>query len=191
MVQTPTKALTLDEFLQQPETKPIREYIDGAIQAKPMPQGQHSSIQGELVTTINLTLKKEQIAWALPELRCTFRGRSLVPDIAVFTWDHLPTNEDGTLANRFDIAPDWAIEILSPGQSLTIITKKILYYLQGGCQLGWIVDPSEKVVFTYSQNKTPQFFEEDSDQLLPVPQFAKDVNITLGQLLGWLQVKIL
>lgn len=190
MVQTPTKALTLDGFLQQPETKPVREYIDGTIQEKPMPQGQHSSIQGELVTTINLTLKRQQIAWAFPELRCTFGGRSLVPDVAVFTWDHLPTNEDGTLANRFEIAPDWAIEILSPGQSLTLITKKILYYLEGGCQLGWIIDPSEKVVFSYTPNQTPQFFEENADQVLPVPQFAEEVNITFGQLFSWLQVKI-
>jgi len=31
MVQTSTKPLTLEEFLQQPETKPAREYIDGHI----------------------------------------------------------------------------------------------------------------------------------------------------------------
>ena len=54
MTQTLSKAITLAEFLQQPETKPPQEYIDGNIYAKPMPQGQHSTIQGELVTTINV-----------------------------------------------------------------------------------------------------------------------------------------
>ena len=42
MVQSPLKSLTLEEFLELPETKPASEYIDGAIRQKPMPQGKHS-----------------------------------------------------------------------------------------------------------------------------------------------------
>lgn len=36
MVQTPIKALTLEEFLALPETKPASEYIGGHIIQKPM-----------------------------------------------------------------------------------------------------------------------------------------------------------
>jgi Uma2 family endonuclease len=72
MLKTPTKSLTLEEFLQFPETKPAQEYIDGKIIAKPMPQGKHSTIQTELATVINLTLKPHFIARAFSELRCTF-----------------------------------------------------------------------------------------------------------------------
>lgn len=57
MVQTPSKILTLAEFLQLPETKPAGEYIDGRIIQKPMPQGKHSVIQGELVPAINGIVK--------------------------------------------------------------------------------------------------------------------------------------
>ena len=38
MVQTPVRTLTLEEFLQQPDTKPASEYIDGQIIQKPMPK---------------------------------------------------------------------------------------------------------------------------------------------------------
>ena len=31
MVQIPAKTITLEEFLELPETKPAREYIDGQI----------------------------------------------------------------------------------------------------------------------------------------------------------------
>ncbi len=41
MVQAQPKILTLEEFLKLPETKPAREYIDGKIIQKPMPQGKH------------------------------------------------------------------------------------------------------------------------------------------------------
>ena len=79
MVQTPTKPLTLDEFLQLPETKPASEFIDGQIIQKPMPQGKHSTIRGDIGADINRVLKPQHIARAYPELRCTFGGRSTVP----------------------------------------------------------------------------------------------------------------
>ena len=57
MVQTPAKPLTLEAFLQQPETKPAREYIDGQIIQKPMPKAEHSVIQTDLASAINAVLK--------------------------------------------------------------------------------------------------------------------------------------
>ena len=123
MVQTPEKMLTLAQFLQLPETKPASEYSDRQIIQKPMPQGKHSAIQGEFVTAINCVVKPERIARAFPELRCTFGERSLVPDIVVFTWDRIPRDGNGEIANTFSLAPDWTIEILSPTPSQTKVTK--------------------------------------------------------------------
>jgi Uma2 family endonuclease len=88
-----------------PETEPASEYIDGQIIQKPMPQGKHSIIQGEMVSTVNLTVKPKRIARAFPELRCTFGGRSIVPDVSVFTWQRIPRDENGEVANVFKAAP--------------------------------------------------------------------------------------
>ncbi len=76
--------LSLEEFLQLPETQPAREYLDGQIYQKQMPQGEHSTLQSFLVTSINEMAKPGKLAYAFPELRCTFGGMSLVPDVAVF-----------------------------------------------------------------------------------------------------------
>ncbi|MGF1937852.1 MAG: Uma2 family endonuclease [Nostoc sp. ChiQUE02] len=119
MVQTPAKPLTLNEFLDLPETEPASEYIDGRIIQKPMPQGEHSAIHTELAPAINLVVKPKQIARVFCELRCSFGNRLIVPDISVFMWDRIPRKENGGVANVFSIAPDWTIEILSPDQSQT------------------------------------------------------------------------
>lgn len=66
MVQTPSKPITLEEFLRLPETKPASEFIDGNVIQKPMPQGQHSRLQQKLVTAINMLTEEQQIALALP-----------------------------------------------------------------------------------------------------------------------------
>jgi Uma2 family endonuclease len=56
MVQTPTRPITLEAFLQQPETKPASKYIDGQIIQKPMPQGEHSTLQLDFGAFINVGL---------------------------------------------------------------------------------------------------------------------------------------
>lgn len=188
MTQLVTKKLTLEEFLKLPETKPASEYIDGRIIQKPMPQGKHSTIQGELVATINALVKSQRIALALPELRCTFGGRSIVPDVAVFAWERIPLDQNGDVANVFNAAPDWTIEILSPDQSLTKVTRNILHCLNHGSQLGWLIDPDERSVLVYPAGKQPEFFEE-STEVLPIPDFVNQLQLTVGELFGWLRLE--
>ncbi|MBW4621151.1 MAG: Uma2 family endonuclease [Cyanosarcina radialis HA8281-LM2] len=185
MVRTPTKSLTLEEFLQLPETQPASEYIDGAIVQKPMPQGEDSVVQTELAPAINSIVKPKQIARAFTELRCTFGGRSIVPDLAVFLWDRIPRQENGRIANVFAIAPDWTIEILSPDQSQTKVTKNILHCLKHGTQMGWLIDPEEQSVFVYLPDRPTAVYDEPRMQL-PVPEFAKDFHLTVEGLFGWL-----
>jgi Uma2 family endonuclease len=186
MVQTPTKPSTLDEFLMLPETKPASEFIDGQMIQKPMPPGKHSTIQGDLGAAINLALKPQRIARAYTELRCTFGDRSVVPDVTVFTWERIPRDPNGEVANTFSIAPDWTIEILSPDQSQTRVVRNILHCLAHGTQMGWLIDPEEELVFVYFADRPVAIVEEPDDRI-PVPSFAEPLVLTIGQLFSWLE----
>lgn len=179
--------ITLKEFLKLPETKPASEYINGQVIQKPMPQGKHSKLQGKLVAVINAIGEETFTVQAFPELRCTFGGRSIVPDVAVFAWERIPIDENGDIANGFEAAPDWTIEILSPEQSLTRVTTNILHCLNHGCQLGWLIDPEERSVLIYPAGQQPQFLEA-ADALLPVPEIAGGLRLTVGELFGWLRL---
>jgi NAD(P)-dependent dehydrogenase (short-subunit alcohol dehydrogenase family) len=57
--------ITLEDFLVFPETKPSSEYINGKIEQKPMPQGEHSLIQTYLSAKINEVGKANKAALAL------------------------------------------------------------------------------------------------------------------------------
>lgn len=185
MVQTPAKRLTLEAFLTLPETEPASEYSDGQITQKPMPQGKHSSIQTELATTINSSLKSRRIARAFSELRCTFGGRSIVPDVSVFIWNRIACDENGEIANIFPLAPDWIIEVLSPDQSHTKVTKKILYCLEQGSEMGWLIDPQERTVFVYQPQQSILLFDLP-DQQISVPAFAQELTLMVETVFGWL-----
>jgi Uma2 family endonuclease len=185
MVQTPSKTLTLSEFLLLTETKPANEYIDGYIIQKPMPQGKHSTIQAELVPAINAVMKPKRIARAFPELRCTFGDRSIVPDISVFIWSRIPRDENGEIANIFPAAPDWTIEILSPKQSQTKVIKNILHCLKFGTEMGWLIEPDDKAIFVYRPKQETEVFDQP-EQVLPMPVFARELRLTVKELFDWL-----
>jgi Uma2 family endonuclease len=187
MVQTPVKSISLTEFLQLPETKPASEYLDGEISQKPMGQGQHSTLQGELLLAINQVVRPKKIARAFVELRCIFANRAIVPDLAVFTWDKIPRNPDGKISNIFNLAPDWMIQILSPEQNQTKVTKKILHALKYGTEMGWLIDPDEMTIFVYQPKQEIAIFENnENEDVLIVPDFAQDLQLTHGDLFSWL-----
>jgi Uma2 family endonuclease len=178
-----TSSLTLEEFLKLPETKPASEFINGQVIQKPMPQGEHSLLQGTLCETINQEAKAAKIAMAFPELRCTFAGQSVIPDVAVFRWDRILRKASGRIENRFTIHPDWSIEILSPEQSQTRVLINLLHCVQNGTELGWLIDPDEETVLVVWPDQRVEVLQGES--LLPV---IDDLNLSLtaSQLFDWL-----
>jgi Uma2 family endonuclease len=190
MVQTPIKpaetgSITLEAFLEMPETQPASEYIDGQIFQKPMPKGKHSRIQKRLTFKVESVLLEGSIAEAFPELRCVFGERAIVPDIAVFQSHRIPRDEDGEIGNVFAIAPDWIIEILSPNQSEGKVRAKILHSLDHGCVMGWLIDPAAHEVIAYPYNDRPRSFT-DPAAILPVPEWASALQLSVGELFDWL-----
>ncbi|MHC5614477.1 MAG: Uma2 family endonuclease [Nostoc sp.] len=149
--------LSLEEFLELPETKPASIYIDGEIIQKPMPKSRHYRLQTKLINPINQVTEKRQTAYAFPELRCTFGGRSIVPDVAVIRWQQIEFDENGEPVDDLLIAPNWIIEILSPSQSSNGVTSNILHCLKYGCQLGWLIDPNERSVLVFKPHQQPEF----------------------------------
>lgn len=181
-----TTTLNLADFLAQPETKPASEFIDGRVFQKPMPQGKHSQRQSALITTLNLAIKPQELGCAFPKLRCVFGDRAIVPDVVVLTWAQIPLDEDGEIANLIPLAPVWTIEILSPDQSHTRVTKNILYCLKHGTEMGWLIDPAEKTVFVYRPKQEIEVFEE-VDGVLPMPEWVEGVTVTVEALFDWLK----
>ena len=183
--------ITLDRFLEQPETKPASEYIGGSIYQKPMPQGQHSRLQLKFCNAINAVTEDKQIALAFPELRCTFGGRSIVPDMAVFRWERLPMNAKGEIENVFSAAPDWVIEILSPDQSPIRVISNILHCLKHGTEMGWLLFPKERSLLIFQRDRQPIEINENANgnEKLLVPDFLdSELNLTINQVYSWLKL---
>ncbi len=182
---TTATSLTLEEFLKLSETKPASEFINGWIYQKPMPQGKHSRLQLKFCDAVNQVAETAKIALAFPELRCTFGGRSIVPDATVFLWQRIPFDADGEVPNAFEIYPNWMVEILSPEQKATKVISNILHCLKYGTELGWLVDPEDRIILVFMPGQEP--VELTGNDTLPIPQFLT-LDLTVEQVFGWLKV---
>ncbi|MCC5656329.1 Uma2 family endonuclease [Nostoc sp. XA010] len=177
--------LTLDEFLKLPETEPASDFINGEIIQKPMPQGQHSLLRSKSCHVINQLTESQKIALAFPELRCTFGGASIVPDVSVFRWDRIPKTSSGRIANRFEIHPDWAIEILSPDQGLKKVLSKLLHCSRNSTELGWLINPEDESVLGIFPGGRVELYE-GADKL-PILD-GIELELTVEQVFGWLSL---
>lgn len=178
--------ITLEEFLTLPETKPYSEYINGKIEQKHEPQGEHSTLQARLGTVINQVALPEKLGHAFTELRCTFAGQSLIPDLSIFTWERIPKTEKGRIANRFNLHPDWIIEILSPEQSANKVIKKIMFCLTHGTQLAWLIDPEDESVMIFRPNQFPEM--KSDDDILPVIDNFNKFQLSVKEMFSWLTI---
>jgi Uma2 family endonuclease len=67
----------------------------------------------------------------------------LVPDLAGWRRERLPEVPDAAF---FELAPDWACEVLSPSTSLLDRRRKLPIYAREGVAHVWLVDPKARSV---------------------------------------------
>lgn len=165
-MQSPITLSPLDSFLRQPniEESPAWEFIDRQSLQKPTPSLFHSLVQLNLINNIN---SQTSDYYALQEFRCVVPPTSPVPDIAVIAVERLP-EEDGPFVG----APDWVIEILSPGQSTLKLQTKILHLLTGGSRLAWLIDLKNQQIWAWQGEGLPRVYSGE-DNLPTLGIFAR------------------
>lgn len=177
--------LTLEEFLKLPEEEPPLELIDGVIAPKMSPKGRHSALQAAFVQFLNESTQQDKVARALTELRVTFAGASVVPDISVYRWERIPVDVAGEIADDFLESPDIAIEIVSPEQSVTALVRRCLWYVTHGVQVALLVDPADHSVLAFRPDQ-PTVAWRGSDRI-DLHEVLPDLELTVDQLFASLQ----
>ena len=132
--------LTLEQFLELPE-EPALEYLDGAATQKMSPKGLHGALQGELYLCFELFGRERRLARAFTETRVTFAGASFVPDVIVYRWERVPSDEQGEIPEDFQEPPDIVVEIVSPGQSLQELADRCRWYVEHVVPVSLLVHP--------------------------------------------------
>jgi Uma2 family endonuclease len=137
---------TYEDLLAVPEHLVV-EIINGELVTSPRPASLHalaaSSIGGELYGPFHRG-RGGPGGWVIldePELHLF--GHVLVPDLAGWRRERMPQVPD---ARAFELAPDWACEVLSPLTAAVDRSEKVPIYAQAGIGHVWLVDPLLRTV---------------------------------------------
>jgi len=97
------------------------------------------------------------------------------PDIAFIAKARLPDPDQVTFA---ELAPDLAVEVLSPGDHAGEVLAKVADWLQAGSRAVWLLDPSRRHVRAYGDDGSVAILETGDrlDGGDVVPGFSCEVD---------------
>ena len=137
-------AITLEEFLENDFEG--YEYVKGEL----VPMAAAAIVHGEIGSNVHFLLTshvRENKLGRLYIAETTFQlgDRVVKPDIAFVSTERLSEDK----LKGFSVAPDLAIEIVSPTDKHYDVTEKALAYLKAGTRLVWVIEPIMKTVMVY------------------------------------------
>ena len=72
-----------------------------------------------------------------------------LPDVSFISWQRFPGGKQPNVPVP-DIAPDLAVEVLSPSNTVPEMDRKLVDYFAAGVQLVWYIDPDAKTACSYT-----------------------------------------
>jgi Uma2 family endonuclease len=165
LLDPPPGQATEEDLLRLVETKDaLCELVDGVLVEKPM-----GWKEGALALWLSYHLQDYlnendlgQIAGADAPHRLAARLVRL-PDIAFILWERLPEDDEEIPAIP-DLAPDLAVEVISPSNTAKEMARKRREYFKAGTSLVWQVYPKTKTVEVYTS--PPKFRTLEIDDTL-------------------------
>lgn len=181
MASAQEKTYTVDDIYALPDGQRA-ELIDGRMYMMAPPNFRHQKLVMELSAVIHQYIKNHGgNCEVLPAPFAVFLNADnqnyVEPDISVIC------NKDRLNDKGCNGAPDWVIEIISPGTSRMDYGVKLFKYRTAGVREYWIVNPSTRAVNVYDFEKeigTNQYTFSDD---IPVNIYG-DYKINIDKLLS-------
>lgn len=180
------EGLTLQEFLEMPgiDESPSLEFLDGKVVRKVSPQMKQSLLTGCFVEALNAVARPARLGFAFPELRCTYAGRSVVPDVAFLLNEHIEFDEHGEVTDETPIPPDLHIEILCPDEGSERADEKLRHSTSHGGSIGWLVHLYRRSIRVYRPGQAP--IDLPPDGVLEAEPVLPGFRLTVAEVFGWL-----
>ena len=160
MATTTRPPATEQDLLRTPRDGQKYELVDGQIRVSPAGT-RHGRVCTRLVLRLGAFVEERRLG-DLFDSSTGFRlpgGNVRLPDVSFVAKGRLVGDLDGF----GDLAPDLAVEVLSPGDRSRDVLDKVGEYLEAGVHLVWVIDPKRRSAAVYrSLTDTRKLGPDDS-----------------------------
>jgi Uma2 family endonuclease len=167
-----TQTITPEQLAAMPNDKDY-ELVDGQLVERKM-GNKAAWIALELAHYLGTHVRQHRLGWvfgAEAGYRLDPQRPSHVrkPDVSFVCFGRLPNEEP---ADTYDnLAPDLAVEVVSPNDTVLELDEKIEEYLQAGVRLVWVINPELRMVKVYRPDRTEEILrsgdEIDGESVVP------------------------
>jgi Uma2 family endonuclease len=137
---------TYDDLCAVPENQ-VAEILGGELYAFPRPALPHAHAASVLGIELGGPFQRDREGpggwWFLDEPELHFGADVLVPDIAAWRRERLPSIPRAT---HMELAPDWLCEVLSPSTEAVDRSKKLAIYAREQVVHVWLVKPETRTL---------------------------------------------
>lgn len=157
-----TRVYTAEDLEAMGSAYELYELYDGVLTETEKMGGRHGEFQVEISSPLNVHVRANRLGRVYPSdthfILARNPDRVVMPDVAFVRADRLPTEE---ARERFmPLAPDLAVEVVSPSDRMVDVLAKIALYQQAGVQLIWLVQPRAQAVTVYALGREPRTLRE-------------------------------
>mgnify|MGYP000855448830 CR=1 FL=1 len=179
--------MTADEFFDSPFSRGF-ELINGKVVPQnsrfieeDMPTGAlHGVVTDELQSRISQFARENKLGRVFAAETGFILGEGTVRGIDISFVGKDKIAEFGIPEKFFPVAPDLAIEVISPGNTFDEIQDKVEEYLAAGTKLIWIVYPKKKMVQVYRNNNIINILRENDE--LNGEDILPDFKVNLSEI---------
>lgn len=135
-------ALSEEEYIRTSYSGVDREFRDGELLERSVPEYSHGTLQGELYSFFR-PFRKDRKIFPSVETRIRLRpGRYVIPDVCVL-WPDEPAAEIP------ESLPLLVVEVLSPDDRMSDVIAKLREYHDAGVPHVWLADPKLRCLYLY------------------------------------------
>jgi Uma2 family endonuclease len=173
-----TSNITDEDLLRLPRDGRKYELVDGEVRVSPA-GGRHGQVSVNVLVALDAHVRPRRLGVVL-DSSTGFRlpgrkpGQKDVrsPDVSFVATGRLP--DDKAPAGFIELAPDLAVEVLSPDDRMRDVLDKVGEFLDAGTRLVWVLDPERRAAAAYrSLTDVRHLAEDDSlDGEAVIPGFS-------------------
>jgi Uma2 family endonuclease len=164
-ISVPSPGLvTPEDLLAMPDSVSY-ELVDGHLVERNVSR-LSSLVAAEIVTQLTIHVKPQKLGWVFSTdlgYRCfpDHPGRVRKPDVSFIRLDRMSV--ESLREGYSDVAPDLAVEVISPNDLAEEVERKLGEYLGVGVPLVWIIYPEVRVARVHRLDGTAAYLRADDD----------------------------